>query len=70
MQVFAEGVDGGYMFAQHTAGHFVMLQYGLEQQVGKEAELVATIRCQNLATQAAVADLWRNRVGEHVKSLT
>lgn len=69
MQVFAEGEEGGYMFAQHTAGHLMMLQYGFEQQVGKEADLVATIRCHNTTTQSAVVQLWRDRVGQHIKSL-
>jgi hypothetical protein len=58
------------MFAQHAGGHLMMLQYGFEQQIGKEAELAVTIRCKNAVTQSAVAELWRNRVGEPMKSLS
>ena len=70
LQVFAEGAEGGYMVARHAAGHIVMLHYGFEQQVGQEAELVATIRCSHQPSQHFLRGLWELRVSAHLNTLT
>lgn len=57
------------MYAQHASDGIVLLQYGFEQEVGKEAELVATIRSAAPNLQQAVENLWLQRVGAHLKTL-
>ena len=70
LQAFAEGAEGGFMYAHHPSGHFVMLSYGFEQQVGQEAELVATIRCSHQPSQHFLRGLWELRVSAHLNTLT
>lgn len=70
LQAFAEGAEGGFMYAHHPSGHFVMLSYGFEQQVGQEAELVARIRCEHAPAMRTLRHLWEARVGRHVHGLT
>ena len=70
LQVFAEGPQGGFMYAQRSGqGAFVFVQYSIEQPAAGDAALVATVRCADAALLQQAAGIWRDKVGQHTAKL-
>lgn len=70
MQVFAEGPEGGFLFAQHVdTSVAVYLQYQLSQSAGQNPELSVTIHSEDSQVASAMQSLWSDTVGQYIKSL-
>lgn len=70
MQVFAEGPEGGFLFAQHAQSAVaVYLQYQLAQSAGQNPELSVTIHSESPEMASAVQGFWSETVGQYIKSL-
>ena len=71
MQIFAEGPQGGFMFAcQSGSGTPVFIQYGITEQPGAAAaELVAGVRSSDATLISHVVKLWRERIEPYLATL-
>lgn len=70
VQVFAEGPEGGFLFAQHAdSAVAVYLQYQLAQSAGQNPELSVTVHSERPEMAAAMQGFWSETVGQYVKSL-
>jgi hypothetical protein len=69
VQVFAEGPQGGFMFAKRAGdGQPVFMQYGIEQAEGGETLLSVTVRSADASCTAAAERIWREDVDNYVKT--
>lgn len=70
VQVFAEGPEGGFLFAQRVQDSMaVYLQYQLGQSAGQNPELTVTIHSESPEVASAVKGLWNDVVGTYIKTL-